>query len=76
MSLELHTHLEYFEQQGVLAYWDMARLEPGTKQREETLWALGSAGVALLLISAHFLASPAIMQDQLSLLLQAAGRGR
>ncbi|HEY1353539.1 MAG TPA: CHAT domain-containing protein [Ktedonobacteraceae bacterium] len=72
---ELHTHLEYFEQQGVLAYWDTTRLEPGTKQRAETLQALASASVAILLISADFLASAAIVQDQLPLLLQAADRG-
>jgi hypothetical protein len=71
---ELHTHLAYGEEKGVLRYWDTTRLEPGTRQQQETLRALASTRIAVLLLSASFFASKAIMQKQLPLLLQAAER--
>jgi hypothetical protein len=71
---ELHTHLTYGEEKGLLRYWDTTRLEPGTRQREETLRALESTRIAVLLLSASFFASKVIMQEQLPLLLQAADR--
>lgn len=71
---ELHVHFTNAEQQGALAYWDTTRLLPGTRQRVETQRALASASAAILLISASFFACPAVVQEQLPLLLQAAER--
>lgn len=72
---EFHTHLKYGEEKGLFSYWDTTRLEPGTRQREEILRALASSRIAVLLLSAPFLASKAIMQEQVPSLLEAEERG-
>jgi hypothetical protein len=53
----LKTHLRPLVRGGTLELWEDTQLKPGTRWREEIEQALGRASVAVLLISADFLAS-------------------
>lgn len=52
--------------------WDDTKIEAGTDWKEEINKALDSATIAILLVSADFLASDFIARDELPFLLQAA----
>ena len=58
-----------FEQ---IDFWDDARINPGQKWRAEIRKAIGETKVAILLLSATFLASDFIATDELPPLLKAA----
>jgi nucleotide-binding universal stress UspA family protein len=67
----LQTHLRPLEREGVVV-WDDTRLRPGEPWREEIRKAMAETKVAILLISADFLASEFIATDELPPLLKAA----
>jgi len=53
-------------------FWDDSRIRPGDEWRRQIREAIATAKVAVLLVSADFLASPFIMGNELPALLPAA----
>jgi uncharacterized protein YegL len=70
----LHVHLAPFARQGKVDVWDDTRLRPGMRWKEEIERAIAQAKVAILLVSADFLASEFIASDEVPPLLEAAER--
>lgn len=67
----LQKHLRPLERAGIHV-WDDTRLKPGEPWREEIREALAATRIAILLISADFLASDFVVTNELPPLLQAA----
>jgi hypothetical protein len=65
-------HLKPLERKGLILPWDDTKIEPGMQWKDEINKALDSARVAILLISADFLASDFIVDNELPPLLASA----
>jgi TIR domain len=69
---QLQTHLAYYERMGLVDVWDDTKLHPGTQWQEEIKNVIALTRVAILLVSADFLASQFIAENELPPLLTAA----
>ena len=68
----LLVHLKPLERDMSIDIWEDSRIKPGEKWRTEIGNALNSACVAVLIVSADFLASDFVMKDEVPILLQNA----
>jgi TIR domain/T3SS (YopN, CesT) and YbjN peptide-binding chaperone 3 len=68
----LRIHLRPLERQGLIDLWADTRLQPGTRWRDEIGDAISRCRVAVLLVSADFLASAFIVENELPPLIKAA----
>jgi hypothetical protein len=68
----LQVHLVPLERDRGFQFWDDSRIRPGEEWRRQIREAMSATKIAVLLISADFLASPFIMGNELPALLTAA----
>jgi serine/threonine protein kinase len=68
----LEVHLKPIVDSGLIISWNDRLIDPGNKWREEIQLAIEAAKIAILLVSADFLASDFIRRNELPPLLKAA----
>lgn len=62
---QLLTHLHLFEKQGVMEIWDSGEIQVGSNWSQQIENQIKSADIAVLLVSADFLASDYIIEKEL-----------
>lgn len=72
----LALHLQVLEKQGILDVWDTQRTSPGENWRDALEEAIGRSSVAVLLISADYLASDSTSEIEAPLLIEQSTAGR
>ncbi len=70
--VKLQKHLKPLERQGAIEVWDDTKIQTSDEWLEKIRMALRSSKVAILLVSADYLASEFIQNEELSHLLEAA----
>ena len=70
----LKVHMRPFERQGHVDLWADSRITPGDRWKQEIASAMERASIAVLLVSADFLASDFVAENELPPLLEAAQR--
>jgi hypothetical protein len=68
----LEVHLRPIVDTGCLTYWDDRKIKPGNRWQQEIRQAIDAASIAILMISADYLASEFITKNELPPLLRAA----
>jgi TIR domain len=71
----LQVHLKPLEREGLIDLWDDTKLIPGSNWHEEIQQTIEASTVAVLLVSANFLASEFISTDELPQILTRAESG-
>lgn len=71
----IRTQLAPLERRGAIEAWDDTRILPGAASQQELARARDATRVAILIVSADFLASPYVAEHELAPLLAAADRG-
>jgi hypothetical protein len=69
---QLRIHLRPMEARGLIQMWDEASIQPGARRLVEIEHRIAIASVAVLLVSADFLASQEITEQILPLILEKA----
>jgi hypothetical protein len=70
--LRLKVHLRPYERQSLLELWSDTKIRTGQQWKKEIATALGRAAAAIVLVSADFLASDFVAENELPPLLDAA----
>lgn len=68
----LHVHLKPLQKNGLVDIWEDTKIRAGQKWKEEIEMALSKSAIAILIISADFLASDFIVENELPPILKKA----